>query len=76
MPSILFHSPELLAALSQAFEASWEVLHAHEPEMGKERTIELSIDLSRRLVAFAADGVTDAEQLRTLVLRDMPLSPK
>ena len=36
---------------------------------------ELSIEISRKLVELAADGVTDPAQLRRLTLESSPLSP-
>ena len=41
--------PVLLAALKQAFEATWPVIRAHEAGNNKARMAELSMALSHRL---------------------------
>ena len=66
------YSPELLRALEQAFEAVWTTLYAHVPVEG-ENAKELKIALSRTLVALAADGVTEFQELRRRALEAMAL---
>jgi hypothetical protein len=51
------------------------VMQAHEPLLDADRVTELSIEISRKLVELAADGVTDPAQLRRLALQSLPLSP-
>jgi len=65
-------NPVLLAALEQAFDATWPVIRAHEAGNDKGRMAELSMSLSRRLVELAADGVTDPQELRRLALETFP----
>ena len=50
-------------------------MRAHEPLLDADRAKELSIEISRKLVELAADGVTDPAQLRRLTLETLPLSP-
>jgi hypothetical protein len=50
-------------------------MRAHEPLLDAERAKELSIEVSRKLVELAANGVTDSVQLRRLTLESLPLSP-
>ena len=66
------YSPELLHALEQAFDAVWTTLYAHVPVEG-EGAKELKIALSRTLVALAADGVTEFQELRSRALETMAL---
>ncbi len=51
-------------------------MRAHEPLVDADRAKELSIEISRKLVELAADGVTDPAQLRRLTLESLPLSAK
>ena len=54
------YDPATLAAIHEAFEASWAVLQAHEPSPpSEERNAELGFALGRVLVALAAEGVID-----------------
>jgi hypothetical protein len=74
-PQNLFDNPKLVVELAQAFESVWLVMCAHEPLLEADRAKQLSIEISRKLVELAADGVTDPVQLRRLTLRSLPLSP-
>ena len=49
------------------------MIRAHETEDDKERDQELSVALNETLIALAAEGITDAEQLRNGALQRMPL---
>jgi hypothetical protein len=60
--------------MTQAFDAAWMVLRAHETDDDKERQRALSVALSETLVALAAEGVSDAEQLRNGALLRVPLT--
>jgi len=64
---------KLLTALAQAFESTCLVMQAHEPPLDVDRATELSVEISRKLVELAADGVTDPVQLRRLALESLPL---
>jgi hypothetical protein len=50
-------------------------MSAHEPLHDTDRAKELNLEISRKLVELAADGVTDRTQLRRLALESLPLSP-
>jgi hypothetical protein len=65
--------PKLLAALTRAFDDTWAVIRAHECDEDKPRMAELSMELSRKLVELAANGVADAQELRRLALETFPL---
>ena len=65
--------PKLLAALTRAFDDTWPVIRAHECDEDKPRMAELSMELSRKLVELAANGVTEAQELRRLALETFPL---
>ena len=65
----------ILAAIHEAFEATWSVLQAHEQSpSSKERNAELGIALSRILVALAAEGIIDPAELRSRALLELPLA--
>jgi hypothetical protein len=66
------YSPELLDAIEQAFEAVWTTLYARVPVEG-DVARELKIELRRTLVALAAEGVTEFQELRRLALEAMAL---
>ena len=68
------YSPELISALEQAFVAVWTTLYAHVPVDG-DAAKELRIALSRTLVALAADGVTEFQELRRRALETLALRP-
>jgi len=67
-PQNPFDDPKLLTALAQAFESTWLVMQTREPPLDADRATELSVEISRKLVELAADGVTDPAQLRRLAL--------
>ena len=66
------YDTDTLAALGQAFDATWVVLQARDPFRDFERIYELRTALSQKLVALAADGVTDPIELREWALEDLP----
>jgi hypothetical protein len=68
------YNPVLLAAIEQAFDASWTVIQAHDPFRDFDRDNELKTALSQRLAALAADGVTDPVELREFSLESLPLT--
>jgi hypothetical protein len=73
-PSRGFYNPEMLASLDRAFSAAWTVLQTHDPFRDLAKENELRILLSQRLMALAADGVSDPDQLRELALESLPRS--
>jgi hypothetical protein len=72
-PQNPFDDPKLVTELAHTFESIWLVMRAHEPLLDADRAKELSIEISRKLVELAADGVTDPAQLRRLALESLPL---
>ena len=71
--SLKSYSPELLKALEDAFAAVWTTLYAHVPVEGDDAK-ELKITLSRTLVALAADGATEFQELRRRALETIALN--
>jgi hypothetical protein len=68
------YSPEILAAIQQAFDGVWMALYASVDNDIRHK--ELSIKLSRTLVEMAAYGITDPEDLRGNALEIMALTPR
>jgi hypothetical protein len=68
-------TPEVVEALERAFEDVWTVLQAH-LDPGSEDGTELGSTISRTLVALAATGITDRQELRRQALGTMPLTPR
>jgi hypothetical protein len=68
------YSPEILAAIQQAFDGVWMALYASVDNDIQRK--ELSIKLSRTLVEMAAYGITDPEDLRGNALEIMALTPR
>jgi hypothetical protein len=69
-------NPELVAALERAFQDVWAILYAHIPVDGGAAGKEQAIALSQTLVALAADGITDPQELRRKALETMVLTPR
>jgi len=65
------YDPALLAAVDWAFDATWTVLQARDPFRDFDRDNELKTELSHKLSALAADGVTDAIELREWALEGL-----
>jgi hypothetical protein len=68
------YDPRTLEALGQAFDSSWVVLQARNPFRDFERDLDLKSSLSLKLMALAADGVTDPVELREWALESLPLT--
>jgi len=68
------YSPEILAAIQQAFDRVWTTLYAS-VDNDIERK-ELSIKLSRTLIEMAANGLTDPKELWRNALETMVLTPR
>ena len=64
-----------LLVLEEAFYDVWTVLAAHEPYRDRTHDHERKIELSRTLMEFVANGVTDVAELRRLGLRSLSLPP-
>jgi hypothetical protein len=67
-----YGDPRFLA-LEQAFYDVWKVICAHEPDRDFTQDHGRRLELSRALTLLAASGVTDAHELRRLVLESLPL---
>jgi hypothetical protein len=68
------YAPALLAALEQAFDASWTALQARDPFRDFDKDNELKSALGQRLAPLAVDGVTDPIELREWALESLPRS--
>ena len=67
-------SKPTVEAIEQAFKAVWN-LYEHRARHDQE-TQEVMVILSRTLVALAADGITDAKELRRRAVENMGLGPR
>ena len=65
------YDPALLAAVEQAFDATWTELQARDPFRDFDKDNELKTELSHELSALAADGVTNAIELREWALEGL-----
>jgi hypothetical protein len=65
------YDPALLAAVERAFDATWTELQARDPFRDFDKDNELKTELSHELSALAADGVTDAIELREWALEGL-----
>jgi hypothetical protein len=75
-PYPAFHDSTQRVAMRRAFDAAWATIRAHETEDDKDRNQELRVALNEALIALAAEGITDARQLRDEALRRVPLIPR
>jgi hypothetical protein len=75
-PPPRWSDPVVLAAIEQAFDATWPVIRAHESGNDKARIAELSMMLSHMLVELASEGVADPQELRRLALENFPLTAR
>jgi hypothetical protein len=70
-PPLNLYDPALRAAVERAFDATWTVLQARDPFRDFDKDNELKTELSHKLSALAADGVTDAIELREWALEGL-----
>jgi hypothetical protein len=68
-------APEVIEVLTGAFQDVWTVLQAHQ-EPGSDCGFEMGITVGRTLVALAAAGITDREELRRQALEAIALAPQ
>ncbi len=73
-----FHRVDLyelktLEAVSQAFDAIWNVLREDDPFRDYAEDRELKTVIGQQLTTLVGDGVTDAPQLRKLTLESLAL---
>jgi hypothetical protein len=66
------YSPSLIEALERAYEAVWSTLSA-QMSSDRDQSKELKIVLSQTLVALAANGITEPQELRRKSLETMTL---
>jgi hypothetical protein len=71
-----FHRVDLyelktLEAVSQAFDAIWNVLREDDPFRDYAEDRELKTVIGQKLTTLVGDGVTDAPQLRKLTLESL-----
>jgi hypothetical protein len=69
------HDHPTLFALERAFDDVWTVLTAHEPYRDRTEDHERKIELSRTLMVFVANGVTETAELLRLGLKSLSLPP-
>ena len=69
------YSPEVVAGLEAAFNDVWAMLYAQVPP-DSDDVMELSVGLSRTLIALATDGITDPREPRRKALENMVLTAK
>jgi hypothetical protein len=58
------YETSMLANLSKAFEATWEVLRARDSSRDVDAEDDLRLAVSGKLLELAAEGVTDPEEIR------------
>jgi hypothetical protein len=71
-PRPSWSDPVVLTSIEPAFDASWQVIRAHEAGANKARMAELSMTLSHKLIELASEGVIDPQELRRLALEAFP----
>jgi hypothetical protein len=64
---------EKIAAIEEAFDATWTVIQANDPDRDLKYDCERMAALSQKLAELVADGVTDPAELRRLALQAGPL---
>ena len=70
-PPTNLYDPALRATIERAFDDTWTVLQARDPFRDFDADNEFKIELSHKLSALAADGVTDAIELREWALEGL-----
>jgi len=70
------YETSMLANLSKAFEATWEVLRARDSSRDVNAEDDLRLAVSGKLLELAAEGVTDPEELRNRALESLSVSDR
>lgn len=70
------YETSMLANLSKAFEATWEVLRARDSSRDVDAEDDLRLAVSGKLLELAAEGVTDPEELRNRALESLSFSDR
>ena len=68
------YSSSLTEAIERAYDAVWSTLYAH-MSSDRDQSQELKIVLRQTLVALAANGITDPQELRRNALETTVLRP-
>jgi hypothetical protein len=63
---------ERVAAIDEAFDATWAVIQANEPERDTTQDCERMAALSQTITELVAQGITDPVELRRLALAPSP----
>jgi hypothetical protein len=64
---------EKIVAIEEAFDATWAVIQAHEPERDLKYDCERMAALSQKLGELILDGITDVSELKRRALEAWPL---
>jgi hypothetical protein len=64
---------EKIAAIEEAFDATWAVIQTHEPERDLKYDCERMAALSQKLGELILDGITDVSELKRRALKAWPL---
>jgi hypothetical protein len=64
---------EKIAAIEEAFDATWTAIQANEPDRDLNYDCERMAALSQKLGELVLNGVTDPAELRRLALEAWPL---
>jgi hypothetical protein len=67
------YSPSICDAIEQAFDAVWATT-SMAPKNNTQELQELMISIRRTLIALAAEGITDPQELRRRTLESIALS--
>jgi hypothetical protein len=70
-----YHEDPTPLVLEEAFYDVWAVLAAHEPHRDRTHDHERKVELSRTLMEFVANGVTNIAELRRLGVKSLSLPP-
>jgi hypothetical protein len=68
------YNSQMLAVLQAAFDAAWAELRTLNAVRDAAREKELRILLSKRIIALANEGITDAVTLRKLAMQSVRLN--
>src|SRR6476620_9684165 len=66
-------APEKIEGFEEAFNATWAVIQANDPDRDLKYDCERMTALSQKLAELSADGITDPAELQRLALEAWPL---
>ena len=64
---------EKIAAVEEAFDATWAIIQANDPDRDPKHDCDRMAALSQKLAELVVHGVIDPEELRRLALEAWPL---